>query len=463
MEKAIRPEWEHLRELLPELVSEMEKKVPYASVTLTNTSGVDITVDRREQKISQANPSRGAVISVFNGSFLVERATGDLTPENLVRLARELASEVKVEGAVTIDPGTPLRKEFAQSMRIDPAGVPLEDKLELCRRTSARTASLDPRIVNAFAQYRERAEQKLFVSRTRSLYQEVNRVLLATYAVAQENGNTKFVGEVASGTGGFEVASLEASRFEKIKETIAGLLRAEKIEPGYYDIVASPEVTGVIAHESFGHGVELDMFLKDRAKAREFLGKPVGSPLVNMADDPSLAGAMGSYFFDDEGQLASPTPIIRDGVFLGGLSDLISATRLGVPRTANGRRESFERKAYARMSNTFFTPGKTSVEDLIASVEQGVFVDKVQFGMEDPKDWGIQVVATVGREIRNGRLTDRYFSPVGITGFVPDLLRSVSMVGSDFELSPGFCGKGHKEMVVVSSGGPHLKMKARLG
>lgn len=459
----LRPEWEHLRELLPELVTEMEKKFPYASVTVTETSGVDISVDNREQKISQANPSRGAVITVFNGSFIVERATGDLRPENLTRQARELASEVRVEGTVTIAPGDPVKKDYLQPMNIDPAGVPLEEKLDLCRGTRARAAALDSRMVNAFTQYRERAERRLFVNRTRSLYQEVTRVLLSTFAIAHEHGNTRFHGETVSGTGGFEIANLGESRFEKIQEAIGGLLRAGKIDPGYYDLVASPEVAGVIAHESFGHGVELDMFLKDRAKAREYLGKPVGSPLVNMADDPSFARAFGSYFFDDEGQLASTTPIIKDGIFLGGLGDLISSTRLGVPRTANGRRESFERKAYARMSNTFFAPGSASVEDLIASVENGVYVDKIQFGMEDPKDWGIQVVATIGREIKNGRLTDKYFTPVGITGFVPDLLGSVSMVASDFELSPGFCGKGHKEMVIVSSGGPHLKMKARLG
>jgi TldD protein len=83
--------------------------------------------------------------------------------------------------------------------------------------------------------------------------------------------------------------------------------------------------------------------------------------------------------------------------------------------------------------------------------------------MEDPMGWGIQATAHLGEEIVDGRLTGRLYSPVGISGYVPDLLQSVSAVGDDFALEVGICGKGHKEMVVTTVGGPHLRMKARLG
>lgn len=77
--------------------------------------------------------------------------------------------------------------------------------------------------------------------------------------------------------------------------------------------------------------------------------------------------------------------------------------------------------------------------------------------------WGIQLTAHYGEEIVNGRLTGKLFAPVGVTGFVPDVLESVSAIGNDFELSVGFCGKGHKEMIPVATGGPTMRMKARLG
>ncbi len=84
-------------------------------------------------------------------------------------------------------------------------------------------------------------------------------------------------------------------------------------------------------------------------------------------------------------------------------------------------------------------------------------------GMEDPQGWGIQVTCHYGHEIKHGRVTEKMYAPVGITGYVPDVLASVAAVGSEWGLDTGGCGKGHKEYVSVAAGGPHLLMKARLG
>ncbi len=234
------------------------------------------------------------------------------------------------------------------------------------------------------------------------------------------------------------------------------------VPPGTYDVVTDTVTTGVIAHEAFGHGMETDMFLKERARAADYIGKRVGSDLVNIVDDPSMAGAYGSYFVDDEGRAAGPTQIIRDGILQGGLTDLYSASRLGIGRTANGRRESVHRKAYARMSNTFFTPGSSTREELLESLDDGVLLRQTLNGMEDPKGWGIQIWALFAVEYKHGKPTGRIFSPVAITGYVPDVLADVSMVSDDFELDGGTCGKGWKELVPVTSGGPHLRTRCRL-
>jgi TldD protein len=115
------------------------------------------------------------------------------------------------------------------------------------------------------------------------------------------------------------------------------------------------------------------------------------------------------------------------------------------------------------MTNTFFGRGDTDPQAMIAGVERGIYLRGAESGVEDPMGWGIQVTAHYGEEIVNGQLTGKLYAPVGMTGYVPDLLMSVSMIGNDFELSPGTCGKGYKELVPVSTGGPHLRMRARLG
>jgi len=235
------------------------------------------------------------------------------------------------------------------------------------------------------------------------------------------------------------------------------------IEPGEYDIITNSSITGLIAHEAFGHGVEMDMFVKHRARARNYVGKPVASPLVEMHDGAAAADSVASYFFDDDGVLAHDTLIIKNGILQTGISGVISAMELGTEPTGNGRRESYKRKAYTRMTNTYFSRGTSKLEDMIKSIKHGYMLFDTNNGMEDPKNWNIQCTAEYGREIKDGKFTGKIVSPVVMSGYVPDLLMSISAVSDDFEvIGAGHCGKGHKEWVTVSDGGPCLKARCKL-
>jgi TldD protein len=184
-----------------------------------------------------------------------------------------------------------------------------------------------------------------------------------------------------------------------------------------------------------------------------------------MYDDPSNGWA-GSYFFDDEGVLATPTRIVQQGILAAGINDRHSHAELirrglAIAKTANGRREAYDHKPYTRMSNTFFGPGTSTTAELIAAVERGYLLTHPSNGMEDPKGWGIQLEGSMAEEIRDGTLTGRVFSPVVVTGSVPRLLQSVTGVGRDVvEASLGTCGKGYKEWVKVTDGGPALRLRA---
>ena len=116
------------------------------------------------------------------------------------------------------------------------------------------------------------------------------------------------------------------------------------------------------------------------------------------------------------------------------------------------------------MTNTLFEGGNNTLDEMIASIEYGYLLKGMRNGMEDPKHWGIQCIVARGREIKDGKFTGKIVAPVILSGYVPDLLKSISMVSNDFELfGSGACGKGHKEWVKVSDGGPYLKCKVRLG
>ncbi|MBQ2058676.1 MAG: TldD/PmbA family protein, partial [Firmicutes bacterium] len=171
-----------------------------------------------------------------------------------------------------------------------------------------------------------------------------------------------------------------------------------------------------------------------------------------------------SYAFDDEGFPAGDVTEIDRGILKTGICDALSALRLGTVPTGNGKRENFEHKVYTRMTNTVFDSGSDSLGDMIASVKRGYLLEGMDSGMEDPKHWGIQCIITLGREIIDGKLTGRVVAPVIMTGYVPDLLGSVRMASPDRQIfGSGGCGKGHKEWVKVSDGGPYLLTRARLG
>lgn len=457
------PELQDAGGALPALVAAIGAKAPYGSALLERTGGLQIVVNHREQSFTEIPVSQGLVLSAWNGAWFEEAATSDLTVDHVVDMARRLADSLQVSAGAPIDSGPSKQAHFATAFEEDPRLLSAEQKLEMCRNLHRTASALDPRIVNVTVRYLERLESKAFVNPTKQLSQNVMRLRMAVQMFVGDGQQLQYDWISKDATGGLELIHISDEELRELCDHALALLTAEKVPPGMYDVVCSPDVSGVIAHEAFGHGVELDMFLKGRARSEQYLGEMIASPLVDILDDPSYPQGHGSYFFDDEGQLASPTYIIRNGVFERGISDLFSSHSLGAARSANGRRESFEHKIYTRMSNTFFGRGDTPVRDMIASVDHGVYLQHSSSGMEDPKGWGMQVTSHYGEEIRNGKFTGRIFAPIGITGYVPDILQSVSAVGDDFDLSGGTCGKGHKEWVPVSSGGPHLKLKARLG
>jgi len=452
-----------LRPALADIVARGNERAPYFSTLLSSKSGLQIIVDNREERIAERPPTAGTVLSAYDGATIYERAVSGFGRNEVEKAAKELVGSIDFGKYEPADEQE-RRGDFVTTMQVDPMELSAQEKLERCRDLHKRVKDLDPRIVNARVIYLEGNEYSVFASHSADLAQRVQLVVLyLIVAVADSDGKVRYDLKIKAGTAGWEVVDCTDEELQALVDSAVALLTAERIEPGEYQVITTPIVSGVLSHESFGHGVETDMFIKQRAKAAHFIDKVVGSSLVNIYDDPSRTAEYGSYFFDDEGYMAAPTQIVENGVFRRGITDLYSANALGIPRSANGRRQDYSRKVYARMSNTYFGPGTSTLDEMIAQVDHGIYLDKVSSGMEDPQGWGIQITCRYGHEIKNGKITDRVFAPIGISGYVPDVLQSVTAVSDDMDFSGGTCGKGHKENVPVSTGGPHLLLRARLG
>lgn len=474
MKIKIRDYLKGVKPFLNKLLDELLKEFSYASILATDSIGKRYSTSKFTTNISDGGfIERGFVVKVFNGINYSEYAFNEIDIEDMdtlvndIKLSVKVASELgKVDGIRKYEQLIEEEIELSKSFEVVIDPKELGDQKIINKMIELKNMApidkeeiLDFRVVYEYLNI-----NKVFLSPKKDLEQGIiwsNGLLLCI--AANENGN-KMSMKSYSGVKGAELLDeMKVGVVPVIKETLE-LLDAEKITPGEYDVICSPDITGLIAHEAFGHGVEMDMFVKDRAKSKRFIGQYVASPIVNMHDGAAAIKETGSYFFDDEGNLATDTIIIENGILKSGINDSLTALALNKKATGNGRRESFDRKAYTRMTNTYIEPGKDDLNDMIKSIKYGFLIDGTESGMEDPKNWGIQCVANIAREIEDGKFTGKVFSPVIMTGYVPDLLKSISMISKDFKVGgAGYCGKGYKEFVKVSDGGPYIKCKVRLG
>ena len=450
-----------------ELVAELGRGFDYVSVLATDVRETTYRADRRMSAVQDGEGECGFVIKMHDGRAFYEYSCDDISGDK-----KELAA--KITAAVATDTALGERRISTSAVRDEPMVRDFvrendfddyndEQLLGVCREISTELLGKSDKVLNAVAMLRPYSVSKLFVTKNRELSQYYGWA--NGYAIVIYNDGKLVQARKIEGAGTIsEVISKVKEGLDKVIDLAAHLTKAQPIKPGVYDVITDSSITGLIAHEAFGHGVEMDQFVKDRALAKHFVGQYVASPITNMHDGAAATHSVASYFFDDDGVLAHDTQIIKDGVLVAGLSDLASATQLGTEPTGNGRRDSYKRKAYSRMTNTFFTPGTDKLEDMIASVKHGYMLFETNNGMEDPKNWQIQCTAEYGIEIVDGKLTENYVSPVVMSGSVPELLKSISMISDGFEVhGSGFCGKGYKEWVRVSDGGPNLKVRVKLG
>lgn len=467
---------EEKRSLLEELIHNLELEFPYVSILGTDVKGKQYKVMSTGVTINDSMWSeRGFVLRIHDGTGYFEYSFNEIDESAIQTLTEEVKKKalsfrekMNALGAASVN-STVLNEaektlDYEEEVDVLPNALTPGEIVEKLTVFKDKAHQLSEEVINVMAMIETVQVRKLFLSGKKELSQSYIWSQGYLFVLGRRGDKTKYALKGFSGLKGLEILDEMVGNIEGIVEKVKMLLVAERIEPGTYDVICSPSVAGLIAHEAFGHGVEMDMFVKERAKAVEYLNKPVASELVTMHDGAAGVREVSSYAFDDEGTLATDTVIIDKGILKTGISDLISASILGTQPTGNGKRESFERKTYSRMTNTYFSPGKDKLDDMIASIDYGFLLEDYYSGMEDPKNWGIQCLIAYGKEIKDGKFTGKVVSPVMMTGYVPTLLKSISMVSGDFELSgTGACGKGHKEFVKVSAGGPYIKAKARLG
>ena len=481
MKAPFSPYLERMAPGLKKLILLLHEKYEYVSILSTDSMGFETSISQRSKSVSRETMTteRGTVVRVCRNGLYSEYAFTGFDPERVydtfAEIDRELENQFRILEQTGIRPyETAALPDETRTVftEMETGRLPeKEDLAELVRQLSAISdqgmkegTEQGIHMIDCSTRASSTHISKMFLTEKQDLRQSYVYSEGMVAALVAGDDRTEMSYTSLSGRCGPELFDGMADKLPETIRIAKDLLAAEHVVPGEYEVITSPEVTGLIAHEAFGHGVEMDMFVKGRALGADYIGKRVGSDLVTMHEGALCAVDVTSYAFDDEGIPAGDVTEIENGILRAGICDALSALRLGAQPTGNGKWENFAHKVYTRMTNTMFDSGSSTLSEMIASIRKGYLLEGMQSGMEDPKHWGIQCIIDRGYEILDGKLTGKIVSPLVMTGYVPDLLGSVSMVSGDREVfGSGYCGKGHKEWVKVADGGPYLKAKVRLG
>jgi TldD protein len=269
----------------------------------------------------------------------------------------------------------------------------------------------------------------------------------------------------AGGGGRFAYTEfLESGRWRAlVKEAVRTAqvnLEAIPAPAGTMTVVLGAGWPGVLLHEAVGHGLEGDFNRKGTSAFSGRVGQQVAAKGVTIVDDGTLASRRGSLNVDDEGTPTQCTTLIEDGILRGYLQDKLNARLMGVKPTGNGRRESFAALTMPRMTNTYMLPGQHAPEEIIASVDKGLYCRNFGGGQVDITSGKFVFSASEAYLIENGRIT-RPVKGATLIGNGPEVMTRVSMIGNDLKLDDGVgtCGKEGQE-VPVGVGQPTLRVDA---
>jgi TldD protein len=337
------------------------------------------------------------------------------------------------------------------------ADVSLSEKKQLLDEYNNIIMS-SPRILNSQLFYGDAVRTVRYASSDGSyIEQRVPDLSLRFGAVARNGDEVQQAGVSLGSVGDFTAIETLHGDMRDVARRAAALLDAGSVKGGEYTVVLDPVLAGVFTHEAFGHLSEADLvYTNPQMLELMTLGRRFGGAHLNIVDDATLSSLRGSYAYDDEGTPGQRTYLIREGTLVGRLHSRETAARMLEPCSGNSRAISYRFSPIVRMSNTYIEPGDVSLADMLADIEEGVYV----------KDWyggqtSLEMFTFSAGEaymIRNGKLSEM-LRPVVLTGNVFTTLERIDAVGNDLDMNQGGgCGKGGQSPLPVSNGSPHIRI-----
>ena len=336
------------------------------------------------------------------------------------------------------------------------------EKVDLLRQVDAYARSRDPRVSQVIVSLAATHETILVASTDGTLAADVRPLVRLNVSVIAEQEGRREQGSDGGGGRFSYQALLENDSWrgmadEAVRQALVNL-EAEAAPAGTMTVVLGPGWPGVLLHEAVGHGLEGDFNRKGTSAYSGQLGQKVAAECVTVVDDGTIEQRRGSLTVDDEGTATQQNVLIENGVLQTYMQDKLNARLMNKIPTGNGRRESFAHLPMPRMTNTFMLPGKYPADEIIASVDRGLYAANFAGGQVDITSGRFVFSTSEAYLIENGRVT-RPVKGATLIGNGPEVMNRVSMVGNDLKLDAGIgvCGKDGQS-VPVGVGQPTLRI-----
>ena len=430
-----------------------------------HSTAIRLTNDRFEQAVSGFDQGLG-VRMLYKGAWGFS-STSSLELKDIqavVKITFKIAKATSkgVKEKAKICSVKPLKDHVKVKTRQPLTEVGIDKKMRTVLVFSKTTRDYSPKIVSANLAYEDAVGQKVVASSDgANILTDIGRVYVSVNAVAKQAQKLTSARERLGKMGGFELFNEVNGDeiMEKAAKRAVDLLKAKPVPSGRFTVIADPRLAGVFAHEAVGHACEADLIIAGESILAGKIGKVVGSKLVSIFDDSTLAGGWGSQKYDDEGVPTKKRLLIERGVLKGYITNREAAAKLKLEPNGGARAESFSFPPIVRMSNTYIARGDHSFEELLEDITHGVYLKATRGGQVDTAKGTFQFNAEEARLIEKGELTTPLLD-VSLSGLTLETLHNIDAVANDFELHIGFCGKG--QTVPVGDGSPHIRIKNAL-
>ena len=381
----------------------------YADLYFEYLTSTSITVDESMVKSASQGISAGCGVRVLAGERTGYAYTDDLSPNKILRAARTAALIARGPAKEPVQDLKQAKAHQLYQVATPAADADIAAKVELVMRADKAARAYDPRIVQVRGGYTDELRQILVIGSDGTYATDVQPLARFSLSCIAKSGQNSARG--AAGGGGR--VALDFFHTDKTPEYFAQdaarqaiiQLDAREAPAGEMEVVLGPGWPGILLHEAIGHGLEADFNRKGTSAFSGLIGKRVASEKCTVVDNGTLPSRRGSINVDDEGSPTQNTVLIEKGILKGYLSDKLSSKLMGMPDTGNGRRESYEHIPMPRMTNTYMLAGEDAPEDIIRSVNRGVYAVNFGGGQVDITSGKFVFSASEAYMIEDGKIT----------------------------------------------------------